>query len=195
MKDYHQYVHVKYTKCINLNSIVPSSYLKGLNHIKIKKLKKGHNIVLMCVTSRLSSLCKLMSVDQFVTSPWKEDLARSMGIVRCPTPASRVRQTDLMVTCQWNETQCAYTSNIYSVYKVKFNKKDHRFAVQTRPELMNKYWTNALLTYIVQLTIVFMVDWSLEPKCSQIPVMTLPVVSVGPLNLCFHLPPLPGTKI
>lgn len=41
-----------------------------------------------------------MSVDQFATSPWKEDLARSMGMVRCPTPASRVRQIDLMVTCR-----------------------------------------------------------------------------------------------
>lgn len=45
-------------------------------------------------------LWMLMSVNQFVTCPWKEDLASSMGMVWCPTPASRVTQIDLMLTCR-----------------------------------------------------------------------------------------------
>lgn len=57
----------------------------------------------------LSSLCKLISVDQFFTSPWKEDLAKSMGMVQCPTPASRVKQIDLMFTYR-ERSQGSYPS-------------------------------------------------------------------------------------
>lgn len=52
------------------------------------------------MTSMSRWLWMLMSVNQFVTCPWKEDLASSMGMVRCPTPASRVTQMDLMLTCR-----------------------------------------------------------------------------------------------
>lgn len=52
------------------------------------------------ITSMSRWLWMLMSVNQFVTCPWKQDLASSMGMVWCPTPASRVTQIDLMLTCR-----------------------------------------------------------------------------------------------
>lgn len=67
---------------------------------KVFNMNKKEAYSFGCFTSRSSLLCKLIKVDQFFTSPWKDDLARSMGMVRCPTPASRVRQIDLIFICK-----------------------------------------------------------------------------------------------